>query len=40
MKELIRRWGVDLFRLQDEPSITKAQRRVAHGLDALFLLVQ
>lgn len=37
---LIRTWVVNLFRLQGEPSITKAQRRVAHDLDAIFLLIQ
>lgn len=37
---LIRTWAINLFRLQGEPSITRAQRRVAHDLDALFLLIQ
>jgi predicted transposase YbfD/YdcC len=37
---LIRTWALNLFRLQGETSITKAQRRVAHDLDALFLLIQ
>lgn len=37
---LIRTWVVNLFRLHGESSITKAQRRVAHDLDALFLLIQ
>jgi predicted transposase YbfD/YdcC len=37
---LIRTWAVNLFRLQGETSITKAQRRVAHDLNALFLLIQ
>ena len=37
---LIRTWAVNLFRLRGETSITQAQRRVAHDLGALFLLVQ
>jgi predicted transposase YbfD/YdcC len=37
---LIRTWAVNLFRLQSETSITRAQRRFAHDLDALFLLIQ
>ncbi len=37
---LIRSWAVNLFRLQGETSITKAQRRVAHDIDALILLIQ
>ena len=37
---LIRTWAVNLFRLQGEASITKAQRRVAHDIHALFLLIQ
>lgn len=37
---LIRTWAINLFRLQGEGSITKAQRRVAHDIDALFLLLQ
>ena len=37
---LIWTWAVNLFRLHGEPSITQAQRRVAHNLDALFLLIQ
>lgn len=37
---LIRTWVVNLFRLHGEASITKAQRRVAHDPDALFLLIQ
>lgn len=37
---LIRTWVVNLFRLKGETSITRAQRRVAHDLDALFLLIQ
>jgi predicted transposase YbfD/YdcC len=37
---LIRTWAVNLFRLHGEASITKAQRRVAHAIDALFLLIQ
>lgn len=37
---LIRTWAVNLFRLHGESSITQAQRRVAHDLDALFLLIQ
>lgn len=37
---LIRTWAVNLFRLQGETSITQAQRRVAHDLNALFLLIQ
>ncbi|XGV99637.1 MAG: hypothetical protein ACAF41_11945 [Leptolyngbya sp. BL-A-14] len=37
---LIRTWVVNLFRLQGEASITKAQRRVAHDIHALFLLIQ
>ncbi len=37
---LIRTWVVNLFRLQGETSITKAQRRVAHDIDVLFLLIQ
>lgn len=37
---LIRTWVVNLFRLHGESSITQAQRRVAHDLDALFLLIQ
>lgn len=37
---LIRTWVVNLFRLQGEASITKAQRRVAHDLQALFRLIQ
>lgn len=37
---LIRTWALNLFRLHGEVSITKAQRRVAHDIDALFLLIQ
>jgi predicted transposase YbfD/YdcC len=37
---LIRSWAINLFRLHGETSITKAQRRVAHDIDALLLLVQ
>lgn len=37
---LFRTWAVSLFRLHGEPSITKAQRRVAHDINALFLLIQ
>lgn len=37
---LIRTWAVNLFRVHGEPSITKAQRRVAHDIQALFLLIQ
>lgn len=37
---LIRTWVINLFRLQGETSITKAQRRVAHDINALFLLIQ
>jgi predicted transposase YbfD/YdcC len=37
---LIRTWVVNLFRLNGEASITKAQRRVAHDIPALFLLIQ
>ena len=37
---LIRTWVVNLFRLNGEASITKAQRRVAHDIHALFLLIQ
>lgn len=37
---LIRSWAINLFRLQGETSITKAQRRVAHDIDALMLLIQ
>lgn len=37
---LIRTWVVNLLRLNGEASITKAQRRVAHDIQALFLLIQ
>lgn len=37
---LIRTWAVNLFRLQGEAAITQAQRRVAHDIPALFLLIQ
>lgn len=37
---LFRSWALNLFRLHGEHSITKAQRRVAHDIDALFLLIQ
>lgn len=37
---LIRTWVVNLFRLRGETSITQAQRRVAHDIEALFLLIQ
>ncbi|UIE37251.1 ISAs1 family transposase [Leptodesmis sichuanensis A121] len=37
---LIRSWAINLFRLQGHTSITKAQRRVAHDIEALLLLVQ
>lgn len=37
---LIRSWAVNLFRLHGETSITKAQRRVAHDIPALFSLIQ
>jgi predicted transposase YbfD/YdcC len=37
---LIRTWAVNLFRLQGEASITQAQRRIAHDIDTLFLLIQ
>lgn len=37
---LIRTWALNLFRLHGEVSITKAQRRVAHDINALFLLIQ
>lgn len=37
---LLRSWVVSLFRLHGDTSITKAQRRVAHDIDALFLLLQ
>jgi len=36
---LFRSWAINLFRLHGETSITKAQRRVAHDIDALFLLI-
>jgi hypothetical protein len=35
-----RSWAINLFRLHGETSITKAQRRVAHDIEALLLLVQ
>ncbi|MBD2027542.1 ISAs1 family transposase [Leptolyngbya sp. FACHB-711] len=37
---LIRTWAINVFRLNGEPSITKAQRRVANDIEALFLLLQ
>ncbi len=37
---LIRSWAINLFRLHGATSITKAQRRVAHDIDALLLLIQ
>jgi predicted transposase YbfD/YdcC len=37
---LIRTWVVNLLRLNGEASIFKAQRRVAHDIHALFLLIQ
>lgn len=37
---LLRTWAISLFRVHGEKSITKALRRVAHDIDALFLLIQ